>query len=131
MTDVITRSRDHIRRLTLISVARGFGFAALTVFTMMVGAAADLSLFLRTGAIGMLIVAAVLMLKAFRADRVPVKDTEVWLMIPKAERPPTHLAQIWIAAERKHVMLRFAYAAALIASAELALDLVLRALRGA
>ena len=114
-----------IRRYAEISVARGCGFGALTIATMMVGSASDLSLFFRSGGIGALLMCFILLLKAARVHDVPVSSTEVWIMLPKALRPPAEIAAPLIARERRAVMLRFAYVAAIIGCLELAADLLL------
>jgi hypothetical protein len=91
----------------------------------MVGSASDLSLFFRSGGFGALLVCFILLLKASRADRVPVQTTEVWILLPADHRPPPAIAGPLIAEARRRVLLRFAYGAAVIGSVELAADLVL------
>lgn len=114
-----------IRRYAQLSVARGCGFGALTIATAMVGSASDLSLFFRTGGFATLLMCFILMLKAARADRTPVKETEVWVMLPRDIRPQPEVAAPLIARARRDYLLKFAYAAAIVACAELGADLVL------
>lgn len=114
-----------IRRYAHISVARGCGFGALTVATLMVGSASDLSLFFRSGGIGALLMCFILLLKASRVEKVAVKSTEVWIMMPKELRPKPEIAAPLIARARRDYLLRFAYVAAVVAGVELAADLVL------
>jgi hypothetical protein len=116
---------EQIRRYAELSVARGCGFAALAVATVMVGSASDLTLFFRSGGFGALLVCFILLLKASRVDRIPFKSTEVWIMLPVEHRPPPEIAAGLIAKARRRSLLRFAYGAAIIAGLELTADLVL------
>ncbi|PPD14719.1 MAG: hypothetical protein CTY25_10340 [Methylobacterium sp.] len=114
-----------IRRYAHLSIARGCGFGALTIATIMVGSASDLGLFFRAGGFATLLMCFILLFMAARADHVPVKQTEVWIMMPKDQRPPAEIAAPLIARARKEYLLRFAYVAAIVASVDLTLDLVL------
>ncbi|MCZ8271804.1 hypothetical protein [Rhabdaerophilum sp.] len=114
-----------IRRYAQLSIARGCGFGALAIATVMVGSASNLSLFLRSGGFATLLMCFILLIMAARADHVPVKRTEVWIMLPKESRPPVEVAAPLIARARKDYLLRFAYVAAIVASVELGLDLAL------
>lgn len=114
-----------IRRYAQLSIARGCGFGALAIATVMVGSASNLSLFLRSGGFATLLMCFILLIMAARADHVPVKRTEVWIMLPKENRPPVEVAAPLIARARKDYLLRFAYVAAIVASVELGLDLAL------
>lgn len=114
-----------IRRYAQLSIARGCGFGALAIATVMVGSASDLSLFFRSGGFSTLLMCFILLIMAARADHVPVKRTEVWIMLPKENRPPLEVAAPLIARARKDYLLRFAYVAAIVASVELGLDLAL------
>jgi hypothetical protein len=116
---------EMIRRYATASIARGCAFGALAIFTVMVGCAADLSLFFRAGGITTLLMCAILIYKASRVDLVPVRSTEVWIMLPKDKRPPAALAKPLIARARREVLLKFAYIAAVIGSVELSADIVL------
>lgn len=116
---------DMIRRYATTSIARGCGFGGLAIFTLMVGCAADLSLFFRAGGIATLLMCAILIIMASRVDLVPVRSTEVWIMLPKDKRPSAALAQPLIARARREVLLKFAYVAAIVGSFELAADVVL------
>lgn len=122
---------EHVRRYAFLSVARGCGFGALTILTAMVGSAFDLSLVLRVGGFGFLLMCFVLIFKALRVDAVPMKQTEVWIMMNPAERPPEKLAAVWIAAARREALYRFAYISALVACFSLSGALVLFVIRHA
>lgn len=120
---------DHIRRVAHTSVMRGCGFGMLAVVTSMIGLANDLALALKAGGLGMLLMTFVLIFKASRADRVPFKTTEVWVMLEKNERPPEALAPHMVAEARREALLRFAYLTAIIAVALLAGELLSLLLR--
>jgi hypothetical protein len=114
-----------IRRYAQLSIARGCGFGALAIATLMLGCSSDIDLFLRTGGIATLLMCFVLLLKASRADQVRHSETEVWVMIPKDKRPPAEVAGPLIANARRDYLLRFAYVAAIVATVELSLETVL------
>lgn len=114
-----------IRRYAQLSIARGCGFGALAIATMMAGSANDLSLFFRSGGIGALLMCFILLLKAARVEHTPVKSTEVWIIMPKEIRPAPEVAAPLIARARRDYLLKFAYIAAVAAGLELAADLVL------
>ena len=116
---------DIIRRYAVLSVSRGCGFGGLAIFTVMVGCAADLSLFFRAGGITTLMMCFILLIKAARVDEDPVKGTEVWIMLPENLRPPALIAKPMIARARRDIMMKFAYASAIIAGIELGADLIL------
>jgi hypothetical protein len=106
---------DHIRKLAWISVARGCGFGALAIFTMMIGFSATPATALDFGGIGFLLMAAILMVKAFRSANLPHKRTELWLMLEPQERPPPEVASGIISRMRREVILRFAHMSAMSA----------------
>lgn len=111
-----------IRRYAQLSIARGCGFGALAIATLMLGCSSDIDLFLRTGGIATLLMCFVLLLKASRADALRAADTEVWVMLPKETRPPAEVAAPLIARARREYLLRFAYIAAIVAGLELSIE---------
>lgn len=84
---------DQIRRLAFISVARGCGFAALAIFTMMIGVSFDLLLMAQAGAVLLAFSATVLQLRAVTAPSRNAKRTEVWIMLDPKDAPPPAVAQ--------------------------------------
>jgi hypothetical protein len=115
----------HIERLTWISVARGCGFGALAIFTLMVGFIATPATAFEAGGFGFLMMAAILWLKARNVDAVPYRKTEVWVMLDEPLRPPAAVAATLIAGVRREVMLHAARYSAFAAIGCLALALVL------
>jgi hypothetical protein len=111
---------ETIERLTLISVARGVGFAALGVLCLMVGFAEDFVNVLRSGGIGSLLITVVLYFKAQNASVMNYKRTEVWIMLKPDERPPEDVARRMVAECRRDILLRWSERSAWIAASLLA-----------
>lgn len=99
---------EHIRKLAWVSVARGCGFGALAIFTLMIGFVTTPALALDFGGVGFLLMAVILMVKAGRSDRMLYTHTEIWLMLDRDLRPPPDVASGVIMRTRKEVILRFA-----------------------
>jgi hypothetical protein len=99
---------SRLRLLAEISTARGCGFAGLAILCLMVGLSGNIAVTLKAGGYSALLVTAVLLLMAQRAPTKPYRQTELWLMLSEAERPPEPLAQHLLAAIRRAVFLRFA-----------------------
>lgn len=114
-----------IERLAELSIARGCGFAALGIFTMMVGLSFDLALALKAGGIAALFASAVLAFKGANALRRSYKHTEVWVILPKEERPRPEVAQQLIGNALREVCFRFAQQAALLSALMLAMAIVI------
>lgn len=103
-----------IERLAEISVARGCGFALLGIVTTMTGLSAEPAQAFKAGGILTLMMCAVLLLKAGNALRRSYKATEVWIMLPKPQRPKAEVAQQLIGCALRGVYLVFAKRAALL-----------------
>ena len=104
-----------IERLAEVSVARGCGFAALGIFTMMVGLSPDPAMAFQAGGLLSLLTCAVLILKARNAPARPYRSTELWIILPKDQRPSKATAQQLIGSVLQAVYYRFAWHAALTA----------------
>lgn len=100
-----------------MSVARGCGFAALGIFTFMIGLMGDPRLAFQTGGILTLVTCLVLLGRALRAPHRPYKRTEVWLMLDPDDRPRGDTAQQLIGVALRDVYLRFAFHAACLSAA--------------
>lgn len=87
---------QHLRDVASMCVARGCGFGLLAIVCAMVGVSFDILLAVKTGAIGLSIMAAVLFLMMRSAKGRDVRRTEVWLVLEKTERPPLSVAQFVI-----------------------------------
>lgn len=97
----------HIHNLALIATARGCGFGSLAIVTAMAGCAFDAALALKVGGFGFTLMAAILMLKAEIARWRPYNRTEVWILLPKDQRPDQAYAQRVITEANREAFLRF------------------------
>lgn len=103
---------DAIRRCAEISVRRGCGFAAIAIFSAMVGVASEPEICFRLGAASVALTAVILYWRGRNAPTRNFRRTEVWLMIEDAPALPrdrlqsmiggalaeTYMAHAWIAA---------------------------------
>lgn len=113
-----------IEELALFSVARGCGFAAIGIFTMMIGLIGEPRLALQSGGVLTLIACLVLVMRALHARRQPYKRTEVWLMLQPTERPRQETAQQIIGNALREAYLRFALHAACLSAALLVASVI-------
>ena len=95
---------DELRRLALLSIGRGCGFAGLAIVCVMIGLTFDPVMALRSGGVLTMIVTVVLLIKARAALRQDVRRTELWIMLDEGKRPAAEYAQ-WVGA----TVLRDAY----------------------
>lgn len=87
----------EIERLASVSVWRGTAFAALAIAVAMSALAFDPGLAMRLGAVMSLMLAVLLHGKALLYHRKPVRETEVWVLLDRDERPPPQIAAGMIA----------------------------------
>lgn len=97
----------NIHNLALIATARGCGFGSLAIITAMVGCSFDVALALKIGGFGFTLMAAILMLKAEITRWQPYNRTEIWILLPKEQRPDQAHAQRVIAGANREAFLRF------------------------
>ena len=84
---------EEIERLADLSVKRGCAFALLAITTVMTGLAGTPLLALKSGAILLSLMVAVLTFRALFARSQSCRRTEVWAMLGRDRRPPEALAQ--------------------------------------
>jgi len=116
---------EKLEALAELSVARGCGFAAIGILTLMVGLSYQMSLALKAGGIMGLGLTAILVARAIAAPRTPYKRTEVWIMLDPAERPGAAIAQMLIGRTLRHTYLRYALNVACISAGFLTSSLIL------
>ncbi len=116
---------ERIRRCALLSVGRGVGFAGLAIGTTMVGLSYAPALALKTGAVLLALVAAVLWLKAVNAPRRRLNRTELWLLLDGETGLPAESAQRVVGGILRETHVRFARWAGLAAAVSGGLGLAL------
>lgn len=117
---------DAIENAAYVSVGRACGFAGLAVFCLMFGLSFEPALAARTGGVVCLAVTLILAFYAYRARTRPYKRTELWLILPKDQRPPAGVAQRLIGEALRETYLWFAKQAAIISVVLLASSLALQ-----
>lgn len=121
---------QHIEEKAELCIARGCGFAALGIFTFMVGLSWDLALASEVGGLLTLAACVVLLHKAHRALDRPVQKTELWMTLAPDLRPRAAVAQRMLGQVLYSCYLRFAVHAAALSASLLALAFALQVLRG-
>lgn len=112
-------------QLAHLSVARGSGFAALAIATVIFGLSGHMATAFKIGGVLMLLCCLVLLLKAAYASRRRYRDTELWVLLEPEDRPAKAIAQRIIATVMRQKYLTFAHYFALGAVALLAGSLLL------
>jgi hypothetical protein len=115
---------ERIEELAHLSVGRGCGFAAIAILTCVVGLSDNMELALRCGGYFSLLTCMILLLKAWHADGKPYRHTELWLMIPKADRPQAAVAQAMISRCLRTAYVYFALHSAAIGAGMLLLSVL-------
>ena len=87
---------ERLREVAFLTIGRAVGFGGLAIFCVMAGTAFDPLLAVQAGGFGVLIILAVLLLKARLALTADHRKTEMWLYLKKDERPAESYAQ-WAA----------------------------------
>lgn len=120
--------RDTIQRLAILSIARGCAFAGLAIFTVMVGLSWDPVTAFKAGGMLTFLTCAVLIMKGQNAPRRPYKHTEVWIILPKEERPRAEVAQQLIGSVLRDCYFRFAQQSAMVGAGMLVASLLASAI---
>ena len=88
---------DQITRLAGFSVLRASGFSGIAILMVMMGTAHDPALSLRFGAGGFFALSLAMATYArLYHRRGRVEETEVWIMLPEADRPKKPVARTLI-----------------------------------
>lgn len=117
---------DKISKLARLSVLRAGGFACLAVLMVMMGTAHNPALALKCGSGGMLVISAIMLIAGKNYHkRKRIEDTEVWIMLTEAERPPAGTARRLIINAMRGELLEKSAWSATTAIAMLAVSVVL------
>jgi hypothetical protein len=84
---------NPVRRAAFESVARATGFFGLLIACMLVGLSWNPPLAAKTGGVLCLVATLTMMAKARHAPTRDYRQTETWILLSKAERPPADVAQ--------------------------------------
>lgn len=88
---------DKITRLARFAVLRASGFTGIAILMVMMGTAHDMALSLRLGAAGFFVLSFAMATSArLYPRRRRVEETEVWIMLPEADRPAKPVARALI-----------------------------------
>lgn len=106
---------DHIRAIAYETVMRACGFGSLAIFCVMVGMSFDARAAFQAGGFLTMLMTLILIYKAWEARTKSHRRTELWLYLPKEQRPPEDHAQWAIATVMRETYLTFALWTAAIA----------------
>ena len=84
---------EHMRRVAFETVLRACAFGSLAIFCVMIGFSFDARAAFRIGGFLTLLMAGILVLKAYEAQTKDYRRTEMWLYLPEEFRPPKAYAQ--------------------------------------
>lgn len=116
---------ERMRRVAFQTVQRACLFGALAIFCLMVGLSYELRLAFKAGGTMTILMAGVLMYKAYEARTKPYRKTEMWIYLPKELRPPEAYAQRVSATVLRETYLNFALWTSAVAVAMWTIALVL------
>lgn len=106
---------EQIRLLAYETVLRACGFGSLAIFCVMVGLSFNARAAFQAGGFLTVLMTLILIYKAWEAPARSHRRTELWLYLPKDQRPPDHVAQWAVATALRETYLTFACWTALIA----------------
>jgi hypothetical protein len=115
---------EHIRVLAYETVLSACGFGSLAIFCTMVGMSFEPRAAFQTGGFLTTVMALILIYKAWEARTRHYRRTELWLYLPKEQRPPEGHAQWAIGTAMRETYLTFAQWTTLIAIVMLLIALV-------
>ena len=108
---------ETMRRVAYETVLRACGFGSLAIFCFMVGLSFLPRLAFQMGGMLTMLMTGILFLKAIEARWKPYRRTEMWLYLPKEDRPPAASAQQLTSAVLRETYLTFALCTSLVAIA--------------
>jgi hypothetical protein len=108
---------EQIRVLAYATVLRACGFGTLAIFCVMVGLSFNARVAFEAGGFLTMVMTLILVYKAWEAPTKNHRRTELWLYLPKEQRPPETYAQWAVGTAMRETYLAFAQWTALIAIA--------------
>lgn len=117
---------EAIENAAFISVGRACGFVGLAVFCVVFGLMFDPVLAARAGGLISLGLAVILAAYAHFARTRHYKNTEVWMILPKEDRPPETVAQRVIGEVLRVTYIQFARQTAVVSLTFLTVSVVLQ-----
>lgn len=99
---------EHMRRIAFETALRAVGFGSLAIFCVMIGLSFEPAAAFQAGGFLTLLMTAILVLKAYEARTKNYRRTEMWLYLPKEQRPPASYAQWASATVLRETYLTFA-----------------------
>ena len=106
---------DPIRVIAYETVLRACSFGSLAIFCVMVGLSFNARAAFQAGGFLTVLMTLVLIYKAWEAPAKSHRRTELWLYLPKEQRPPDDMAQWAVATVMRETYLTFARWTSLIA----------------
>jgi hypothetical protein len=120
-------SVNDLRRIAYEIVLRACGFACLAIFCVMIGLSFNPHLAFQAGGTLTMIMTGILVLKAQEARTKNHRHTEMWLYLPKEQRPATNFAQLAVSTVMRETYATFALWTAIVAIVMWALALTFSA----
>lgn len=108
---------ELIRAIAYETVLRACGFGSLAIFCVMVGMSFNARAAFQAGGFLTTLMTLILIYKAWEARTKNHRRTELWLYLPKEQRPPEGYAQWAVATVMRETYLTFARWTSLIAIA--------------
>ena len=99
---------EDMRRIAFETVLRACGFGSLAIFCVMIGLSFEPRVAFQTGGVLTLVMSGILIFKAQEALAKNHRRTEMWLYLPKEQRPPEASAQQTTAVVMRETYLVFA-----------------------
>jgi len=106
---------EQIRVIAYETVLRACGFGSLAIFCVMVGMSFNARAAFQAGGFFTMMMALILIYKAWEAPNKNHRRTELWLYLPKEERPPEGYAQWAVSTAMRETYLTFARWTSLVA----------------
>jgi hypothetical protein len=84
---------EQMRQVAFETVMRACGFGSLAIFCVMIGLSFQPRTAFQAAGFLTMLMAAILMIKAYEARTKNYRKTEMWLYLPEEHRPPATYAQ--------------------------------------